>query len=250
MVLSWHLLRIGIAGLIIVTGVRVRAQWDVGVVAGPFWMTDETYNSGGHDGHKINARTDAFPTVSLFYRDRAERGMGLGMAIEYQRRAYAYSYLTGGLGFGTSGDLAINEESLAFTLAPEVDLDGAHWVTIRFGLQFGLLTWGTRTGYRHDWGGLGSSFNYTEVKLDDQRFVEGGSLRGLLGMRFTVPCGAGQALVIEPFISEGMTSLLKKGVKPGSVDMGFRLGWALQRASRSLGARFGRMVPRVPANGQ
>jgi hypothetical protein len=187
-----------------------------------------------------------FTTASIFYRERARRGMSLGFSLDYVRREYHIKYGDGGLGFGRSGDLLIKADVLYISFLPEVKLDPQHMVTLRFGFQFGQGLGATKSGVESTWGLGNGGYYSTRTTYERTSFRGGDDLRGLLSARLLAPCKKKGSVVVDLFVSSSFSSLLRKGVQPGSVDLGLRLGIALRADGRSLGRIIGDAIPEAP----
>lgn len=132
-----------------------------------------------------------------------------------------------------------------FSFLPEVKLDRGHMVVLRFGFQIGQCLRATKTGVESEWG-FGNGGYYSTRTIHERTSFRHGDLRGLLSIRLLAPCKKGRSVVVDTFISTAFSSLLRKGVRPGSVDLGIRLGIALRSDGRSLGRIIGDAIPEVP----
>lgn len=202
---------------------RSQAQGDLGV--GLSVYHGQLYKATSRDGAYATPTTVGSPGLGVFVCHSESGGahMNWYLAGLFTRRTFDITYGYAGLGGSYSTTAHVDLDLFYASLAPELKLDSEGHFLMRLGLMAGWKVGGRMTGHRNSWSfGSGSAGNGSFVNEPVRDFK--GDLRLLFGFGIRPALADTYGLMIEPYVSSALSSLVKDGQTRG-IDFGVVLGW-------------------------
>lgn len=209
------------------------AQFDFGVTTGLFGFDTKVHRSEGHMYAEYSDLGNPGWTSSVFYRERGSADVQFGLSLDFTRRSFHAKYLNGSLGGGKGADVDVELDLLHFSFGPEVYLGPKHRSAMRFDLQFGCRLGARATGRSLDYGMGVVSKTYDNTPIG----AFGGDVRALLGFCIRVPANERWTIVLDPYVSAGLTSILKQRPHTTCTEWGMRLGASMTSKGKGFWAK-------------
>lgn len=196
--------------------------------------------SDGHASASFDPGPGPFWTASIFYREQHFDHTNLGLELIYTRKEFAASYSDGGLAgtYGTEGFVELDLLHLA--VIPQVSLGASKRAVVRFGLMQGILLRGRISG--REWyhvGGTNTDRTFENEPTKDY----GGDLRLFFGFGFEVPVSERVCLLLDPYMTPAIGSLLKEAPRSRGMEWGLRIGLALHMPGTTITEWMDRITP-------
>jgi len=231
MVLWSHRLKVLAGAFALCSHWCVMAQYEVGL-SGGFFLLNMYSNSSAY--HPASFRS--VPTVpiiaSAWYREHGEKRCGLGLEVQWTRKAFRTEHRTGGKGSGTIYQSHVVADFIHINIGPGVRLDHSGRQFFRTGPQFGILIGGRANGTFHSWSMLSPS-NSGSFSGRSGNYI--GDFRWLFSIEHWSALSERTSLTFEPFLSLGITSIHKAEATPiKSVDLGLKVSMGLRIPHRTF----------------
>ena len=221
-------------------GMAAHGPYLIGATGGGMLFELRSRPSDGHASASFDPGPGPFRTASIFYREQRFEHVDLGLELIYTRKEFEVRYGVGGLAgsYGVEGYVELDLLHLA--IIPHVYLSKSKRVVIRFGLMQGILLRGRITG--REWNHVGWT-NYDRTFENEPTKDFGGDLRLFLGSGFEVPMGERIRLVVDPYFSQAIGSLLKEEPRSKGMEWGLRIGLALHMRGITISDWMDRITP-------
>lgn len=228
----YHLSRALIAGFAWYGYGQVSAQYDVGVSGGVFHSHMYTPTSANRPVTYAPGTATPY-VISAWYRERGERPVGLGLALQWTHRSFRADYTEGGLGAGTEYRSTVNADFIHLNIGPEIRLDRNGRLCFRTGPQFGFLVGGTSSGTSSGWdiNGPHSNGAFNDEGL---QATYKGDLRWMFGLGIWSALSKRFSLSFDPYASFGITSMHQAPTTMKSIDVGLKVSCGLLVLRRPL----------------
>ncbi len=231
-----------VIALLAIGHVRISAQYEVGLSGGVFhaaMSTSRNSRGGGSFGPG-----DVMPyTVGVWYRERSAKRVGLGLGGQWTHRSFRADYTTGGLGYGSNYETAVNADFVHAYVGLEVRLDGKGRLNLRTGPQFGFFVGGNARGTYSGWSTLSPSDSET-FRQDDLDYH--GDVRWFLGFGFWSALHQRLSLSVDPYASVSITPMKEDDPRFMSIDFGLNVSVGLRMKRRTLWETVRAGAPNTP----
>ncbi len=175
-------------------------------------------------------------SAAMFYRERVASHTDLGVELLLVDRRLGGTWSTGEPRiYHDVQELWMQHLYVAPTVDVRMGRKGNN--VVRFGPQFGLKLFESYTGEINTGppGSLNRSMVDDLVSARTDHFRN--EFRFLIGFGFRIPFGPRMAMVLDPYYSGGISSLLRDEPRVRVNEYGLRLGLAARRYDRSLTQR-------------
>ncbi len=212
-------------------GATAHAQYELGASVGAYVYEMYTPRNSPHSGEYEEDRSIPF-IASVWYRERSEKGVGLGLEVQWTRKAFHANYSDGGLGSGVQYTSDVRADFLHVNIVPEIRLDRKGRLMLRTGPQIGFLVGGTESGSYTSWSIVSGRSNGT---INGGRFDKqyGGDGRWLLSFGFWTALNERFSLSLDPYVSLGISSIHDEPTMK-SIDGGLKVSLGLRIPQRTI----------------
>ncbi len=175
----------------------------------------------GHQIAKFEPSHGAFPTATVFFRDKRLTHFNWCFEAIYSRKEFSAYYSSGSLAGSKGAEGEVVLDLIHLSILPQVKLGPKGRTSIRFGFMHGVIIKSYFTG--REWNSYPYQWSSRELHAEPaEDFV--GDLRFLIGFGVELPAGEGMVITIDPYWSPAVGPLLARQPYSFGQEWGIRLG--------------------------
>ncbi len=183
----------------------------------------------GHQIARFEPSHGAFPTASVFFRDKRFTHFNWCFEAIHSRKEFSAYYSSGSLAGSQGAEGEVVLDLLHLSILPQVKLGPKGRTSIRFGFMHGIIIKSYFTG--REWNSYPYQWSSRELHAEPaEDFI--GDLRFLIGFGVELPTGERSIVTIDPYWSPAIGPLLARQPYSFGQEWGIRLGCGRMKLNR------------------